>query len=160
METCFVFDFDLFSNPQKFFFLFCCYFFIDWNKKKGKEENYSPRVSAIESQRMPRYGEFCGFKKNRDQKPRIEVVLCWTRHKEIMKIDWCSRYQKWSFSSFPLKSTRKNITERRERERWDEWMGNEVENILFFDDAVYCYSLLLDGHKHKAKQEEESNLWK
>lgn len=46
------------------------------------------------------------------------------------------------------------------RERWDEWMGNEVENILFFDDAVYCYNLLLDGHKHKAKEEEESNLWK
>lgn len=38
METCFVFDFDLFSNPQKFFSVLLLFFYRLKQKKKEKRK--------------------------------------------------------------------------------------------------------------------------
>lgn len=66
METCFVFDFDLFSNPRLNFTLFPVVFL----SSKIRRENLQLNLKG-----WPRYGEFvCGFKKNnRDRNQENET---------------------------------------------------------------------------------------
>lgn len=69
-------------------------------------------------------------RENEDEKKAKKKVGCWTRHKEIMKIDWCSRYQRFKGIPNRPRTTREWMRENVERKMNEQWSGKYIG----FDD--------------------------